>query len=369
MKITLLSRGGFSNPKSWSGTPYTLNLELGKKNIELKTVDWQINKNILRLYHVIYGRLFFVLGSARDPLLHFLFKRKIISALKNENNQRSWALFIPDVCIPDTMNGKFLFSAYVDAFIPNLLPLAFEKDKRIGKKQVLSYFEKYDKLYFKRMSLIFTQNEWTRKAISTHYSIPKGKIINVGFGVNLLPYQEEKDYDNDLLLIILRKGTEKYKGLLLLLDAFKLLLEKRPKVKLAVVGTDIGADQKNVTCYYNQPREVTVELFKKSTLYVMPALHEPNGITYLEALANKTPIVGLNRFAVPEFSGYGEWGFMAQNEDPKELAEVLDKALSDKNSLKEMGIKGQQFVMERYRWELVVDKMVDTMQQYDSTIK
>ena len=66
-----------------------------------------------------------------------------------------------------------------------------------------------------------------------------------------------------------------------------------------------------VTYYYNEPRSKTVELLQKATLYVMPAIREPNGITYLEALANKTPIIGLNRFAFPEFCGYGEYGFIS----------------------------------------------------------
>lgn len=368
MKIILLSRGGFNNPESWSGTPYTVYKELKDKTINLEISDWQINRNILRLYHVIYGKLFFIIGSARDPLLHFFFKRKVISILKSQENKvMSWVLFIPDICIPDKIEGKFKFSVYTDALIPDMIPHIYADDNKYGKKYVISYFNKYDRIYFERMSLIFTQNEWTRQAIISQYSISTEKIINVGFGVNLQPYQGEKNYNNDLLLIVLRKGTEKYKGLLLLLEAFDLLLKLRPQVKLAVVGTDFGMDYQNVTCYYNQPREVTVELFQKATLYVMPALHEPNGITYLEALANKAPIVGLNRFALPEFSGYGEWGFIANNEDPLELAKLLDEALSDKDRLKDMGIKGQQFVLARYHWGIVVDKIIEAMNQFDKT--
>ena len=164
-----------------------------------------------------------------------------------------------------------------------------------------------------------------------------------------------------MLLIVLRKGTEKYKGLLLLLEAFKVLKKKRPNAKLAVVGTQLEETPEGVTWYFDQPRSVTVELFRKATLYVMPALSEPNGITYLEALANKTPIVGLNRFAFPEFSGDGKWGFMVENEDHEELAAVLERALDDKILLKEMGETGQKFVMNRYKWDLVADKMIDEM--------
>ena len=45
-------------------------------------------------------------------------------------------------------------------------------------------------------------------------------------GVNLEPYYGEKNYDDNLLLIVLRKGTEYYKGLLLLIDAFDIVKGK-----------------------------------------------------------------------------------------------------------------------------------------------
>ena len=47
----------------------------------------------------------------------------------------------------------------------------------------------------------------------------------------------------------------------------------------------------------------------------MPALLEPNGTTYLEALANKTPTVGLNRFAFPEFCGKWFEGCVINHKD------------------------------------------------------
>ncbi len=360
MKLALLARGGFTNPKLWSGTPYTLKQIFEKKiGCEVSTLDWQINRNLRRIYHMIYGRIFLNFGTARDPFLHFFCEQKIIRKLRKYEDTPDWLLFISDYRIPDKLKGKYKYACYFDAFI--LTWLNFMQDNRLGKNHFLRTYEKYNRIDLERMDVVFTQNEWTRQAIIQHYSIAMDKIVNVGFGVNLKPYDGEKNYDNELLLIVLRKGTEKYKGLHLLLEAFKLLLKLRPQVELAVVGTDFGMDQQNVTCYCNQAREITVELFKKSTLYVMPALHEPNGITYLEALANKTPIVGLNRFAMPEFTGKGEWGFMAQNEDPQELAAVIDQALSDKKRLQEMGIKGQHFVLERYRWELVVDKMCNTI--------
>ena len=124
--------------------------------------------------------------------------------------------------------------------------------------------------------------------------------------------------------------------------------------KLAIVGTDEVRSQEGVTYYHNKSRETTVELFKRCTLYTMPALAEPNGTTYVEALANKAPIA-------PEFSGYGKYGFMASEATPQSVADVIIEALSDKERLKRMGEEGQQFVMKTFTWEVVCQKMLDSM--------
>ena len=232
--------------------------------------------------------------------------------------------------------------------------------KSIVQEFGLKLYENYDKRSYSFATKIFTQNEWSRKYIVEEYGLPEKKVINVGFGVNLTFYKEEKDYTRNLLLIVLRKGLEEPKGLNLLLPAFRIAKQTIKDLELAVVGTD-GPEEEGVTYYYDQPRTTTVHLFKECVLYTMPALNEPNGITYLEALANKAPILGLERFSVPEFAGYGKYGFYTAAVNPESVAELIIHALSDKNRLKSMGEAGQRFVEERYTWNKVIDEMIKAM--------
>ena len=90
----------------------------------------------------------------------------------------------------------------------------------------------------------------------------------------------------------------------------------------------------------------------------MPAVREPNGITYLEALASKTPIIGLNRFAFPEFSGDGQFGFIVPEYNSELLANTIINALSNPSLLNKMGLEGQAFVKGKYDWDIVVDKIM-----------
>ena len=95
--------------------------------------------------------------------------------------------------------------------------------------------------------------------------------------------------------------------------------------------------------YYNQPRTVTVSLFQECALYAMPALLEPNGITYLEALANKMPILGLNRFAFPEFSGYGKFGFIVDEPILENVSIAICKAFPIQKNFILWEMKGRKW--------------------------
>ena len=252
---------------------------------------------------------------------------------------------------------------YCDA-IHHLREAYYPYDKKRDKlsKWIKSYFIfKAEDSMFTSMTHIFTQSEWPRNYLIENLSLPSYKVSKVGFGLNINLLEKNKSYDNNLLLIILRKGNEKLKGLYLLLDAFKKVRQHIPNTELAVVGTQLQP-QKGVTFYYNKPRSVTIELFQRATLYVMPALNEPNGQTYLEALANRTPIVGLNRFAFPEFCGNGQYGYICENEDADELADLLIQALSNKETLKEKANAGYAYVKNLpYDWNTIVNTFMQTI--------
>ncbi|WP_084517326.1 glycosyltransferase family 4 protein [Desulfatiglans anilini] len=363
MKILLASRGDITNPLNWSGTPYNLKNHFANiPGLHIDCLNWQTYRMILRIYHVIFSKLIFIYGSAKDPFLKPFCARTIKSRILQLKCKPDFVMFISDYIIPSSIAYKTKFAAYVDSFHE------VEMQHYAGNRRGIGIWKRHYGLNnmesLQRMALIFTQNEWTRQCMMSAYGIDENKIHNVGFGVNVNPFLEEKNYQNNLLLIVLRKGTEKYKGLLLLLKAFRLLKKLRPDLHLAVVGTELDDRIDGVTYYFNQPRSVTLDLFRKATLYVMPALHEPNGITYLEALANKTPIVGLKRFALPEFTNNGEWGFMVEHEDANQLANVLNYALDNKELLRIMGLKGQDFVLKRYSWHKVVCDMAAIMRNY-----
>ncbi len=354
----------------WSGTPSTLYQlfinKIGYNRIRCVNIFPPINilyQKLLRFYS-----LFFYTsdGICREKQIYKLTSKQTIKYLIDQkffNNEKKWVLFVAEHCLNSKFPKDLYYAAYIDTDFPVTAQFDVARTK-LGFNYYIKNYNKYSEESYKYMNIIFTQNEWTRQSIISRFNLDEKKVINVGFGVNIQPYYGEKDYNNELLLIVLRQHNAKTKGLDMLIEAFKILRLHKKDIRLAIVGNDFYKDIDGVDVYLNQPRKKTQELFQNCTLYTMPSRNEPNGITYLEALCNKAPIVGLNRFSLSEFTNNGEWGFMCKNEDPIELANLISEALSDKLRLKEMGLKGQNYVVNNFVWEKVVDSIIDNINLY-----
>lgn len=347
----------------WSGTLDVFDKLFPKQN-NISCVKWvRIFPCISIVYQkflVLYSKLFYTSpGICREKQMYSLtIKTAIHNIMKIKCD---WVLMVAEHCLTNKFPRDRKYACYIDTDFPVTARLDYASNK-LGFNYYVSHYDKYTAMSYERMDVIFTQNEWTRQSVIKRFNLSPGKVINVRFGVNVEPYKGNKDYSKNLLLIVLRQYNAKTKGLDLLVNALPLIRNTYPYVKLAVVGNDEYRKSEGVETYVGYPRSKTKELFREATLYVMPSRNEPNGITYLEALCNKTPFVALNRFAAPEFSNNGEWSFLCNGDSPEDLAGTVIDALSDKARLKAMGEKGQKFVLDNYSWDKTVAEMCKVME-------
>lgn len=362
MKL-IITYYGREKKQLWSGT-----LDVFDKVFPLQPnieqLEWtKIFPPISNFYQkllTLYSRFFYTSnGICREKQMYY---KTIKTAQKELNNKKAdWVLMVAEHCLNDDFPKDKKYACYIDTDFPITARMDSTAHKR-GFHYYVANYDKYTAKSYKLMNVIFTQNEWTRKSIIKRFNLDPKKVMNVKFGVNLEAYNGEKNYEKNLLLIVLRQFNAKTKGLDILIKALPKIRKYYPNTRLAIVGNDQYKDTEGVDTYVGYPREKTKELFKEATLYVMPSRNEPNGITYLEALCNKTPFVALNRFSTPEFSNKGEWSFLCNSEDPDDLAGVIIEALSDKERLKKMGIEGQRFVKENYSWKKTVSEMCKIME-------
>lgn len=351
--LILVSYGKATDPKVWSRTPSVLWRYYSEKGFHLLNINLkEMEGHFLRFLYKGLVKIG-VVHTTRMPLLYSLYSMMLNKRIRETNINN--ILFIAEHSLNSKTDQNHNYYLYLDSLMRPL----FDADNEYSwlQRKTLPFYEQNDKESLLRMKKIFTQNDWSRNYLIGYYGIDPSRIKNVRFGINVIPLNKPKDYDKNLLLIVLREGTEYRKGLYLLLEAFKIIHKQIQNIRLAVVGVK-GETMEGVTYYYKMSREITVKLFEECTLYAMPAIKEPNGITYLEALANKAPIVGLNRFSVPEFSGYGKWGFIADSPTPECVAHTILDALSNKERLASMGELGQKFVMDNYVWEKTANAML-----------
>lgn len=351
MKKIVFCRTFDSEYKSWFGTYNRFYEEFKADNIAGGDLYYGI-KNY-PLHFRLYRKFFDVAGGdCKDIFLYKKLKANFLNSLQKSGYKNQLFFHFSDYCIPKEALEYGEHMIYQDATIYGITNYTDLKIQDFYLKK----HERIAKEYYLNAKSILTFNEWTKKSIIDQHGIDSKKVHNIGFGANLKPYHGKKDYENSLILIVLRRGMEYKKGLTLLLEAFKMAKVKNNNIKLAVVGTT-SETINGVEYFENFPREKTIELFQQSALYAMPAMYEPNGIVYIEALANKTPILGLDRCAFPEFSGDGKYGYIAKSPDASEIASLILEAIASPRELKEKGEAGQQYVMEKYDWNTVAKKI------------
>jgi glycosyltransferase involved in cell wall biosynthesis len=221
--------------------------------------------------------------------------------------------------------------------------------------------EQLEQESYAQIKHFFPTSKYVRDDLINHYQVASQHITVVGTGRGAIePYEGEKDWANGHILFVAQHRFEE-KGGLLLLEAFKKVQAQKPRIKLVMVGGDkyraLVGNIPNVRVTGFVSKEELQRLFATAVLFAMPALDEPWGLVYLEALACKTPILGLNRKSFPEISRYGKYGFLVASPTPNCVANTIVQALSDVNKLREMGSEGQKYCLKTFSWASVATKI------------
>ena len=97
-------------------------------------------------------------------------------------------------------------------------------------------------------------------------------------------------------------------------------------------------------------------LYAASSLFLFPSLYDTSGLVVREAAAAGTPSVVARGSSAAEGIRDGENGFVCEN-DPADLARVIDRALSDPGELRRVGDCARQTIP--IPWSTLVDDVID----------
>lgn len=362
IKLNLCGIGSPTDPKTWSGTPFNIYSELIKTNRCGEAFDANVPKMFKLLISLCSIPFYGKTEIGRGPLRRYLcaFKAAIKTRFSVTNHTlHMGALSLPFLVKPSEQKHYLLCDSTWNLWVNN--------STNISKYNNIN-IERYDTLEKKAISQcehIFSLSEYVKENLVNYYGVAQNKITVVGTGLGaILPFYGEKDYSNRKILFVAKDRFED-KGGNLVVDSFLRAVRLDPKLQLTIIGNEEikkTVVHPNIKVLGFIPLQELQDLFNTHSLFFMPAINEPWGLVYLEAMACKMPIIGLNRNSFPELSGYGTYGFGIDTSDPDLIGELIAGVFSKPEELREIGQKAQAFCLDSFSWTITINKIIKTIE-------
>ena len=179
-------------------------------------------------------------------------------------------------------------------------------------------------------------------------------------------------YQGPLVLFLSRLNAKK--GLDILAQAFAIVLEKMPEVRLAIVG---GADppefESRVKSWLREcgingqaimpgflKNQEKLQAFADADVFVFPSEAENFGFAMFEAMASRIPVVVSDKLDYAAEVRRYEAGLVARR-DPQEFGKAMVRLLGDPDLRKHMGENGLKLA-QLYSWENCGEKIERVIQ-------
>lgn len=353
IKINICSVGEPTSPSTWSGTVfnlYTAFLKIDKLNRTFNssvTLHPFFQKLFIR-FNVLFYQTSIDIGRGRFYRYLFAWRVKRQTQQSGSKHTLHTGTFdLPFLRLPKNQ-AHYLYCDSTWNLWKNSSTNICRDSERILKDA-----ERLELKAYQQMRHIFPISEYVKQNLIEQYGISADKITVAGTGLGIIkPFHGIKNYSNGKILFA-AKGRFKDKGGDLVLEAFQIAVKSNPHLSLTIVGQNEYTHQidlPNVTTHGFISIEELQNLFNEHSLFLMPAENEPWGLVYLEAMACKMPIVGLNKNSFPEISRNGEFGYMLNESKPEYLAEILVSAFSEPSKLRETGLRAQEFCLNKFSW-------------------
>ena len=166
------------------------------------------------------------------------------------------------------------------------------------------------------------------------------------------------------------------KGVLVLLDALKLLKDKGYSFVCDFVGSetkDIDAARfaeevekrglNRLAIYHGRKYgEEKEAFFKQAEAFVLPSFNETFGLVNLEAMEYSLPVVSTNEGGIPDVVFNGQTGYTVEKNDPTALADSLERLFMNPELGIQMGKAGRKLFEEKFTEEVFEKRMRECLE-------
>ena len=176
-------------------------------------------------------------------------------------------------------------------------------------------------------------------------------------------------------LVYIGRYTE-HKGVLNLLEAFKLAVKQVPEAVLYMYArheSPLYVDkiknfikdnrlEKSVFMFRDIYGELVSYIYNMADIFVSGALDETFGMTFVEAAACGTPSVAFASKSIPEVVEHGRTGLLSEPGDCESMAGNIVELLSDKKRIEEFSFNAVEF-SKKYDWQVIGLKLQQTLRK------
>ena len=200
----------------------------------------------------------------------------------------------------------------------------------------------------------------------------ENKIFIVPNGISFEPWNEEQFFEKEQEPTFIYVGRyASYKGIDAAVEAIGMLKKDYPKAKLWILGKrndeyienvlkpisdkyqlnwGDSENEGDIITWGFVSEEKKLELISRATALVFPSIREGWGIPITEAGNVGTPSIVYDSPGIRDAVGFGEFGYICENNSSEELAKWMKFVSSSETDYNEMKIKVYHFC-KKFVWE------------------
>ena len=204
----------------------------------------------------------------------------------------------------------------------------------------------------------------------------KSQVVICPNGIPLLDVNHKKSNGTDPLRILFFSNLFETKGVLVLLDACALLLERSIEFHCDFVGGegDLSAEDfkrhvaarglsQSVSYLGKKFGKEKAAIFASTDIFAFPTRfnNECFPLVLLEAMCSSLPVISTNEGGIPDLIDDGVNGYLVPQQDPVVLADRLEHLLKDPAQRQRMGDAGRKKFLESYTLEKFETRMAEIL--------
>lgn len=218
-------------------------------------------------------------------------------------------------------------------------------------------------------------SEYAGQTYIQKYNVSPEKMFAapLGFNHQKVQHNDQANHPLDGEYILFVSTLFPHKNVAFLIRVFAQVAKARPSIKLAIVGRDevgILADLQALVNRLGLTDQVDFMgavsdqellcLYQHARVFVFPSLVEGFGLSVLEAMAHRVPVVASNRTSIPQV--VGDAGIILDPTDEQTWALAILQLLENDQLRQELALRGQERAKD-FTWRRTAEAVLNSFEQ------